>query len=52
MLLPVNYFTAPVERWWEDEAFRVRVMREWAKIPSYIEQGFLAELDESDGVIG
>jgi uncharacterized SAM-binding protein YcdF (DUF218 family) len=51
MLLPVNYFTAPVERWWEDEVFRARVMREWAKIPGYIERGFLAELDESDGLI-
>jgi hypothetical protein len=29
----------------------MRVMREWNKIPGYIEQGFLAELDESDGLI-
>ena len=51
MLLPVNYFTATAERWWEDEAFRVRMMREWNKIPDYIERGFLAELDDSDGLI-
>ncbi|MBS0277162.1 MAG: YdcF family protein [Proteobacteria bacterium] len=51
MLLPVNYFGAGADLWWEDEAFRMRVMREWNKIPSYIEKGFLAELDESDGLI-
>jgi uncharacterized SAM-binding protein YcdF (DUF218 family) len=51
MLLPVNYFEAGADLWWEDEAFRMRVMREWNKIPGYIEQGFLAELDESDGLI-
>ncbi|HEY5337554.1 MAG TPA: YdcF family protein [Rhizomicrobium sp.] len=51
MLLPVNYFTADADCWWEDEAFRVRVMREWNKIPGYIERGFLTELDESDGLI-
>ena len=51
MLLPVNYFTAPAECWWEDEAFRMRVMREWNKIPGYIERGFLTELDESDGLL-
>ena len=52
MLLPVNYFAAPADRWWEDEAFRARVMGEWAKIPGYIERGFLTELDESDGLLG
>lgn len=51
MLLPVNYFRVDADRWWEDEAFRMRVMREWNKISGYIEQGFLAELDESDGLI-
>ena len=51
MLLPVNYFTAPAERWWEDDAFRARMMGEWAKIPAYIERGFLTELDESDGLL-
>lgn len=51
MLLPVNYFTADAARWWEDEAFHMRVMREWNKIPGYIEKGFLAELDESDELI-
>jgi uncharacterized SAM-binding protein YcdF (DUF218 family) len=50
MLLPVNYFTAPAERWWEDEAFRQRVLREWEKIPGYIERGFLTELDDGDGL--
>ena len=52
MLLPANYFAAPADRWWEDEAFRARVMGEWAKIPGYIERGFLTELDESDGLLG
>ena len=51
MLLPVNYFRVDADRWWEDDAFRMRVMREWNKIPSYIERGFLTELDESDGLI-
>jgi len=51
MLLPVNYFAAPAERWWEDEAFRTRMLREWAKIPGYIERGFLTELDKSDGLV-
>ncbi len=51
MLLPVNYYSTPAERWWEDEAFRMRVLREWDKIPGYIERGFLVELDESDRLI-
>lgn len=51
MLLPVNYFAADADCWWEDEAFRTRVMREWNKIPEYIERGFLSELDESDGLL-
>lgn len=51
MLLPVNYFGAGADLWWEDEAFSMRVMREWNKIPRYTEQGFLTELDESDGLI-
>jgi uncharacterized SAM-binding protein YcdF (DUF218 family) len=52
MLLPVNFFSADAEHWWADEASRTRVMREWNKIPGYIERGFLTELDESDGLIG
>lgn len=51
MLLPVNYFGVPAERWWESEAFRVRVLREWEKIPRYIEQDFLVELDGGDDLL-
>ncbi|HEY4943771.1 MAG TPA: YdcF family protein [Rhizomicrobium sp.] len=52
MLLPVNPFGVPAERWWRSEAFRVRVLREWEKIPRYIEQDFLVELDAGDGLLG
>ncbi len=41
----VNYFGLPVERWHEDEEFRRRVLAEFGKIPSYLERGFLRELD-------
>ena len=51
MLLPVNPFGVPAQRWWESEPFRIRVLREWEKIPRYLEQDFLRELDDSDGLI-
>ena len=41
----VNYFGLPVERWHEHEDFRARVLAEFGKIPGYLEQGFLRELD-------
>jgi len=42
---PVNYFGLPAERWHEHEEFRARVLGEFGKIPGYIEQGFLREID-------
>ena len=52
MLLPVNLFGVPAERWWESESFRIRMLREWEKIPRYLEQDFLVELDDGDGLLG
>ena len=51
MLLPVNWFGVPAERWWESEPFRVRVLREWEKIPRYLAQDYLRELDSGDGLL-
>ncbi|MET0981299.1 MAG: YdcF family protein [Telluria sp.] len=42
---PINYFGLPVERWHEHDEFRARVLAEFHKIPHYLEQGFLRELD-------
>jgi len=42
---PVNYFGLPAERWHEHDEFRARVLGEFDKIPGYIEQGFLREID-------
>jgi len=42
---PVNYFGLPTERWHEHDEFRARVLGEFGKIPGYIEQGFLREID-------
>lgn len=42
---PVNYFNIPAERWHEHEEFRARVLSEFDKIPRYIAEGFLAEID-------
>lgn len=47
---PVNYFGVPVERWYEDEQFRSRVLGEFDKIPRYLEQGFLHELAGCPGL--
>jgi uncharacterized SAM-binding protein YcdF (DUF218 family) len=41
---PVNYFGVPVERWHEHDEFRARVLNEFAKIPRYLQQGFLEEI--------
>ena len=42
---PVNYFGVPVERWHEHEEFRARVLSEFGKIPAYLDQGFLHEVE-------
>ena len=47
---PVNYFGVPVERWYEDEQFRSRVLGEFDKIPRYLEQGFLHALAGCPGL--
>lgn len=41
----INYFGLPAERWHEHAEFRARVLAEYRKIPHYLEQGFLRELD-------
>jgi uncharacterized SAM-binding protein YcdF (DUF218 family) len=45
----VNYFGVERERWHEHEEFRRRVLAEFTKIPQYLKQGFLREVD-LDGV--
>lgn len=42
---PVNYFGVPAERWHEHEEFRTRVLAEFGKIPGYLAQGFLQEIE-------
>lgn len=42
---PVNYFGIPAERWHEHEEFRARVLSEFDKIPPYLAEGFLAEIN-------
>lgn len=42
---PVNYFGVPDERWHEHDEFRARVLGEFGKIPGYVAQGFLAEIE-------
>lgn len=41
----VNYFGLPAERWHEHAEFRARVLAEFDKIPHYLKQDFLRELD-------
>ena len=41
----INYFGQPVERWHEHAEFRTRVLNEFRKIPLYLQQDFLRELD-------
>ncbi len=43
MLVTINPFAAPVERWHTDLEFRTRVMEEWRKIEPYREKGFIAD---------
>ncbi len=45
MIAPVNYFSVPSEKWYENVEFRDRVMFEIEKIPGYIQKGFIKELD-------
>jgi uncharacterized SAM-binding protein YcdF (DUF218 family) len=41
----INYFGLPAERWHEHDEFRARVLNEYHKIPHYLHQDFLRELD-------
>jgi uncharacterized SAM-binding protein YcdF (DUF218 family) len=41
----INYFGLPAERWHEHDEFRARVLAEFHKIPHYLQQDFLRELD-------
>jgi uncharacterized SAM-binding protein YcdF (DUF218 family) len=41
----INYFGLPPARWHEHDAFRARVLAEFHKIPQYLQQDFLRELD-------
>jgi uncharacterized SAM-binding protein YcdF (DUF218 family) len=41
----VNYFGVERERWHEHDEFRRRVLAEFTKIPEYLKQGFLREID-------
>jgi uncharacterized SAM-binding protein YcdF (DUF218 family) len=41
----INYFSVDKARWHEDQEFRARVLGEYRKIPSYIDSGFLRELE-------
>ena len=43
MLLTVDNFATPRERWHEDREFRRRVLAEWDKIEPYKAKGFIAE---------
>jgi uncharacterized SAM-binding protein YcdF (DUF218 family) len=43
MLVTINPYAVPVERWPEDEVFRGRVLGEWQKIEPYKAQGFISE---------
>lgn len=42
---PVNYFNIPAERWHEHDKFRARVLSEFDKIPRYVAEGFLEEIN-------
>jgi uncharacterized SAM-binding protein YcdF (DUF218 family) len=43
MLLTINPYGAPVERWHTDALFRDRVLLEWRKIEPYKARGFIAD---------
>ncbi|MFC5460847.1 YdcF family protein [Massilia niabensis] len=42
---PVNYFGVPAERWHEHDDFRGRVLSEFNKIPRYVTEGFITEIN-------
>lgn len=46
---PVNYFGVAQDCWHEHEEFRRRVLAEFEKIPSYLQQGFLREIQGYPG---
>ena len=43
MLVTINPYGVPVERWHTDATFRDRVLGEWRKIEPYKAQGFIAD---------
>ncbi|WP_295133917.1 YdcF family protein [uncultured Reyranella sp.] len=43
MLLTINPYGAPIERWHTDALFRERVLLEWRKIEPYKNRGFIAD---------
>jgi uncharacterized SAM-binding protein YcdF (DUF218 family) len=43
MLLTINPYGVPVERWHTDALFRERVLLEWRKIEPYKDRGFIAD---------
>lgn len=48
MLLTVDRFATPRERWHTDPVFRRLVLREWEKIEPYKAKGFIAEWPPTD----
>lgn len=44
-VFPVNYFATPADRWHEHDEFRARVLSEFDKIPRYLADGFLEEIN-------
>jgi uncharacterized SAM-binding protein YcdF (DUF218 family) len=47
MLVTVDSFDTPRERWYTDPVFRLRVLAEWDKIEPYKAKGFIAEWPET-----
>ena len=47
MLVTVDCFDTPRERWHADPVFRMRVLAEWDKIEPYKAKGFIAEWPET-----
>ena len=45
MSAPVNVYNVPRERWYTLKKFRDRVLTEYKKIPTYIERGYIKEVD-------
>lgn len=48
-ICPINYFGIPAERWHEHEEFHARVLGEFNKIPRYLAQGFIEEIEGCSG---